>query len=59
MWGCIFIYPVTANDSIFRAFSNFVRAAPSDPDAALIVAPAYAQGSYILSNNYEYCEAGG
>lgn len=50
------IYPVSANASIYRAFSNFAHAAPSDPDAALITAVAYVQGQYIFSNDYEYAK---
>ena len=56
MWGGMAVYPVTANASIFKAFSNFATASPADLDAALIVASAYVQGTYIFSIDYEYAK---
>ena len=56
MWGGMAAYPITANASIFNAFSNFATASPADPDAALIVASAYVQGTYIFSTDYEYAK---
>ena len=56
MWGGMSVYPITANTSIFKAFSNFATASPADPDAALIVAAAYVQGTYIISTDYEYAK---
>ena len=56
MWGGMSVYPITANTSIFEALSNFATASPADPDAALIVAAAYVQGTYIISTDYEYAK---
>lgn len=41
---------------MFKAFDNFASNAPQDPDAALIVAFAYYNGSYIFGNDYEYAK---
>ncbi|KAL8992317.1 MAG: hypothetical protein Q9169_007195, partial [Polycauliona sp. 2 TL-2023] len=54
MWGGSTIHPPTTNASIYRAFENFNNNATLNPDAALITAFAYVQGSYLFSNNYEY-----
>ncbi|KAL8846137.1 MAG: hypothetical protein Q9221_008754 [Calogaya cf. arnoldii] len=54
MWGGTTIHPPTTNASIFRAFENFAKNASENRDAGLITAHAYAQGSYIFSNSYEY-----
>ncbi|KAL8646753.1 MAG: hypothetical protein Q9226_006730, partial [Calogaya cf. arnoldii] len=54
MWGGNTIHPPTANTSIFRAFENFANNASENRDAGLITAFAYAQGSYIFSNSYDY-----
>lgn len=54
MWGGSTIHPPNTNASIYKAFENFANNASQNPDAALITAYAYSQGSYIFSNNYGY-----
>jgi len=54
LWGGMSVYPAEAQDSIYTALNNFANNAPSDPDAALIVAFVYAFGQYFFSNDYEY-----
>ncbi|CAO1601842.1 hypothetical protein XANCAGTX0491_005478 [Xanthoria calcicola] len=54
MWGGSTVHPPTTNASIYRAFENFANNASQNPDAALITAYAYSQGSYIFANTYEY-----
>lgn len=49
-------YPITANASIYNAFNNFANNASSDPDAALIVAVAYALGNYFCATDIEYAK---
>lgn len=54
MWGGSIIHPPNTNVSIYKAFENFANNASQNPDAALLTAYAYLQGSYIFANNYEY-----
>ncbi|KAL8752367.1 MAG: hypothetical protein Q9199_005784 [Rusavskia elegans] len=54
MWGGNTIHPPTTNASICKAFENFANNGSQNPDAALIIAYAYFQGSYIFVNNYDY-----
>ncbi|KAG6988964.1 hypothetical protein G7Y79_00067g095790 [Physcia stellaris] len=56
LWGGMNSYPLTANASIYNAFNNFANDATSDPDAALIVAVAYALGSYFCATDIEYAK---
>lgn len=56
MLGGMREYPLTANTSILTALSNFAINAPSDPDAALIVAFANVEGNYIISTDIEYAK---
>lgn len=54
MWGGMRLYPITASSSLLTAFTNFTAAAQSDPDAALILAFAYAEGKFFASADLEY-----
>jgi hypothetical protein len=56
MWGGMRFYSLTANVSILTALDNFVNNAPSDPDAALIVAFALYKGYYSTSTDIEYAK---
>ena len=49
-------YPITANASLLSALEDFVINAPTDPDAALIVAFAYAEGEYVAATDIEYAK---
>ena len=49
-------YPITANASLLSALEDFAVNASSDPDAALIVAFAYAEGEYISATDIEYAK---
>ena len=53
MWGGMVAYSIAQNASIFSAFETFAYDSPSDPDAAVIVAFALFDGSYIAANDYE------
>ena len=56
MWGGMTYYPVTANASLLNSLRTFVVNAPTDPDAALIVAFVYAEGEYIAATDIEYAK---
>lgn len=56
MLGGVNSYPITANASLFAAYQQFVADQPSDPDAALILAFAFFQGTWLVNNNYEYAK---
>ena len=56
MWGGATAYDLKYNASIFKAFENYAVSASNDPDAALFVAVAYAEGQYFFSNDYEYAK---
>ena len=56
MWGGMAFYPISANTSILAAFETFANNAPKDPDATLINAFAYADGQFIVGNDYEYAK---
>ena len=56
MWGGMTAYPITANASLLSALENFAVNASSDPDAALIVAFAYAEGQYVATTDIEYAK---
>ncbi len=54
MWGGMRLYPVTANASLLNAFVDFTNAAPSDPDAALLLAFVYYHGGIYVGGNLEH-----
>ena len=54
LWGGMTIYAITTAPPIYKAFYDFTKKA--DPDAALITAVAYAQGNYLLANDYEFAK---
>ncbi|KAI4094939.1 MAG: hypothetical protein L6R37_007152 [Teloschistes peruensis] len=54
MLGGVNVYPITANASLFEAYQDFVTNESQDLDAALILAFAYVQGTWIANNDYEY-----
>lgn len=54
MLGGVNVYPATANAALLEAYQDFVTDPSQDPDAALILAFAYVQGTWIASNDYEY-----
>ncbi|KAL9064571.1 MAG: hypothetical protein Q9161_008793 [Pseudevernia consocians] len=56
MWGGSRFYPITANASLITAFDNFAANGPSDPDAALIVAFYYYNGTFGSSTDMEYAK---
>ena len=56
MWGGMTSYPITANASLLSALYNFAVNAPTDPDAALIVAFAYVEGEYVAVTDIEYAK---
>lgn len=56
MWGGMRSYPITANASILSALEIFAVNASTDPDAALIVAFAYAEGEYFAATDIEYAK---
>lgn len=56
LWGGTVVHPITANASVYEAFSNFANNASKDPDAALITAVALVEGQYIFANDYEYAK---
>lgn len=57
MWGGARTYPITAAASLISAFDNFAANGPSDPDAALILAFYYYNGTYHGSTDMEYAHA--
>ena len=56
MWGGMTYYPITVNASLLNALGNLAANAPTDPDAALIVAFAYAEGQYVAATDIEYAK---
>jgi hypothetical protein len=54
MWGGSLIYNFTQSSAILNAFVDFGHNAPSDPNAALIVAYAYTEGQFLLVADLEY-----
>ena len=56
MWGGMTSYPITANASLLRALEKFAANASTDPDAALILAFAYAEGEYFATTDIEYAK---
>ena len=54
MWGGSLLYNITQSAAILKAFVDFGTNAPSDPNAALIVAYAYAQGQFFVAADLEY-----
>ena len=56
MWGGMVVYNISANQSIYTAFEHFANNASQDPNAALITAAANAEGTWIMSNDYEYAK---
>ncbi len=56
MWGGMASYPITTNASLLSALENFAVKASTDPDAALIVAFAYAEGEYVAVTDIEYAK---
>ena len=56
MWGGMRDYPITANASLLTGLYNFANNAPSDPDAALIVAFVYYEGEYLANTDIEYAK---
>ncbi|KAI7490013.1 hypothetical protein KC351_g913 [Hortaea werneckii] len=58
MWGGSRVYPINETDTILNALNDFAYNAPSDPDAALIVAFAYAEqlGGYLIAADLEYAK---
>ena len=56
MWGGSNSYLVTANVSLITAFNNFANNAPTDPDAAMYLAFAYAEGEYVSVSEFTYAK---
>jgi hypothetical protein len=56
MWGGNRIFDISHNDEVINAFVNYGNNAPSDPNSALIVAYAYAQGQFFASTSLEYAK---
>ena len=54
MWGGSLLYNMTQSSIILKAFVDFGNNAPSDPNAALIIAYAYAEGQWIVAADLEY-----
>jgi hypothetical protein len=54
MWGGSLLYNITQSSAILQAYVDFGHNAPSDPNAALIVAYAYAQGQFFVAADLEY-----
>jgi hypothetical protein len=54
MWGGSLLYNITQSDTILNAFVDYGNNAPSDPNAALILAYAYAQGQFLVIADLEY-----
>ena len=54
MLGGTLTYTIDHSDAILRALVNFSQNAPKDPNAALIVAYAYAQGQFLTVADLEY-----
>jgi len=56
MWGGSLGYLMNYSSSILTAFTEFGVNAPSDPNAALIVAYAYYEGQYLATADLEYAK---
>ncbi|KAI7220162.1 hypothetical protein KC333_g2543 [Hortaea werneckii] len=58
MWGGSRAYPINETDTILNALVDYAYDAPSDPDAALIVAFAFAEqlGGYLIAADLEYAK---
>jgi hypothetical protein len=54
MWGGSLLYNITQSSAILKAFVDFGHNAPSDSNAALIVAYAYAQDQIFVLADLEY-----
>jgi hypothetical protein len=54
MWGGSLVYNITQSDAILNAFVDYGKNAPSDPNAALILAYAYTQGQFFVAADLEY-----
>lgn len=54
MWGGSLLYNITQSPAILKAFVDFGNNASSDPNAALIVAYAYAKGQLFVAADLEY-----
>ena len=54
MWGSSLLYDITQSDAIFNAYVDYGNNAPSDPNAALILAYVYAQGQFLVIADLEY-----
>ena len=54
MLGGTLTYTIDNSDAILRSLVDFSKNAPSDPNAALIVAYAYAQGTFLTVADLEY-----
>lgn len=54
MLGGTLTYTIDNSDAILRSLVDFSKNAPSDPNAALIVAYAYAQGQFLTVADLEY-----
>jgi hypothetical protein len=54
MWGGSLVYNITQSDAILNAFVDYGQNAPSDPNAALILAYAYTQGQFFVAADLEY-----
>ncbi|KAK5119980.1 hypothetical protein LTR85_007056 [Meristemomyces frigidus] len=54
MWGGSRVYYINESTPILNAIVEFSNNAPSDPNAALIVAYAYAEGMYLIAVDLEY-----
>ncbi|KAI7337301.1 hypothetical protein KC315_g2375 [Hortaea werneckii] len=58
MWGGSRVYLINETDTILNALVDYAYDAPLDPDAALIVAFAYAEqlGGYLIAADLEYAK---
>ncbi|KAI6831118.1 hypothetical protein KC340_g12623 [Hortaea werneckii] len=58
MWGGSRVYPINETDRILNALVDYAYDAPSDLNAALIVAFAYAEqlGGYLIAADLEYAK---
>ncbi|PWY85028.1 FAD binding domain protein [Aspergillus heteromorphus CBS 117.55] len=56
MWGGSRVWLDDSQASILEALINFGENSPSDPNAALIVSIAYAEGLYLIVADLEYAE---
>lgn len=56
MWGGSRLHLIDYKTDVIDALFQFGHDAPTDPDAALIVAFAYAQGTFLASIDIEYAK---